>query len=520
MVQTSPWRCARIILVALALRNLLVNFGVGQFLLWRIEVSTPANALLTAREGLALMQLGVSPYSGSACRLPPLLLTLLSPFAMRSLSYAIPNAIADVIAGLLLRCTMISVVNKAGGMESAALLLGPDGFMAAYLLNPLTVATSVSGSVTSIENLCVVGALVAGVAGNWIMAAFSLACAALIGAHPILLLIPVLVLLVQGPEDIVHPEKDLDCKSEHQGGQGGPDSNSEGAALLVLLLVFWTTVLVVVSDLTMLSFPSNLCLPRISLPLASALGGTENVISDISASGSCWIRQVYSLHLLEDLTPNLGQFWYFFSEVYSLQLLEDLTPNLGQFWYFFSEVFEGYRAFFCLIMLALPALFSVPTALRFPHRPMALLVLQLGTTCLLKTYPSLGDFALYFSLLPLLQLQLGLMQTGMFAINTLAILAVLGPSMWTQWIDVESANSNFFYSITLLLGAWQVMFLLQLTLCTQEVDRLYLKGRPVAECADEYVQIVGSKDGSLIDSDKTQTQETDHSNDARTRLAE
>jgi len=44
----------------------------------------------------------------------------------------------------------------------------------------------------------------------------------------------------------------------------------------------------------------------------------------------------------------------------------------------------------------------------------------------------------------------------MLLINSFLLLAVLEPAMWHQWINIESANSNFYYSITLLLGAWQV----------------------------------------------------------------
>ena len=44
--------------------------------------------------------------------------------------------------------------------------------------------------------------------------------------------------------------------------------------------------------------------------------------------------------------------------------------------------------------------------------------------------------------------------------------------------QAESANSNFFDSIPLLLGAWQVLLGLQLLLATVRVDRL-LAGKAV-----------------------------------------
>ena len=44
----------------------------------------------------------------------------------------------------------------------------------------------------------------------------------------------------------------------------------------------------------------------------------------------------------------------------------------------------------------------------------------------------------------------------MLLVNSFLLLAVLEPAMWHQWVNIESANSNFYYSITLLLGGWQV----------------------------------------------------------------
>jgi phosphatidylinositol glycan class U len=89
---------------------------------------------------------------------------------------------------------------------------------------------------------------------------------------------------------------------------------------------------------------------------------------------------------------------------------------------------------------------------------------------MLKPYPSIADHAIYMALLPLLQSQLRRLQTGMLLINSFLLLAVLEPAMWHQWIQIESANANFYYSITLLLGAWQVFLLIQMLLLTVQVE--------------------------------------------------
>jgi len=83
----------------------LVVLGAGHYLAFRVEVSTPANSLLSIREGVTLLQLGISPYSGSACHVPPLLLWLLAPTASHTHLYALPNILSDVLGALLLRRT-------------------------------------------------------------------------------------------------------------------------------------------------------------------------------------------------------------------------------------------------------------------------------------------------------------------------------------------------------------------------------------------------------------------------------
>ena len=53
----------------------------------------------------------------------------------------------------------------------------------------------------------------------------------------------------------------------------------------------------------------------------------------------------------------------------------------------------------------------------------------------------------------------------------LVLLLMLGPAMWHQWISVDAANANFFYSITLLLGVWSSVFLMQMLRLTVLLDR-------------------------------------------------
>lgn len=99
-------------LAGVAARLLLAFSGLGRDVLaWRVEVATAANSPLELREGFALYRLGVSPYSGSSCRTPPLALWLYGAAhgpasgvqdAGAELMHALPNIALDLLTATLL----------------------------------------------------------------------------------------------------------------------------------------------------------------------------------------------------------------------------------------------------------------------------------------------------------------------------------------------------------------------------------------------------------------------------------
>ena len=113
---------AKLLAAAACLRVLLAALGLGQFLLWRIEVSTPASSLLTIREGLFLRSTGLSPYVGSSCHVPPLLLALHSLTVMHELWFVLPNLLFDLLSGLLL-VRLFHVVHPTKESRAGELLL-------------------------------------------------------------------------------------------------------------------------------------------------------------------------------------------------------------------------------------------------------------------------------------------------------------------------------------------------------------------------------------------------------------
>ncbi|KAF5836961.1 GPI transamidase subunit PIG-U-domain-containing protein, partial [Dunaliella salina] len=230
----------RLLAAALALRVALVVAGLGQYLVYRVETSTPANSLLTIREGVALLGLGIAPYSGSACHVPPLLLWLLAPTAPHMYLYALPNIVCDIMGALLLRQTARQVMQHFNGgstglYQGAATCsfhspwLTPNTVMALYLFNPFTVASCICGSTSPVENLAVLASLWRATAGDAPGAAFGVALATYLSLHPIILLVPIALLTAQGPEDCTGAGQQ---QQQHQQvalqGRMVPSNSSEG----------------------------------------------------------------------------------------------------------------------------------------------------------------------------------------------------------------------------------------------------------------------------------------------------
>lgn len=90
----------------------------------------------------------------------------------------------------------------------------------------------------------------------------------------------------------------------------------------------------------------------------------------------------------------------------------DLTPNVGMWWYFFTEIFDHFRLFFQGVFQvsarAMPALalgtaetiqfhlaiYVAPLCLRLDD-PSFILLIQMGAISTWKSYPTLGDMALW-----------------------------------------------------------------------------------------------------------------------------
>eukprot|EP00892_Ulva_mutabilis_P008372 jgi/Ulvmu1/5907/UM026_0029.1 len=135
-------------------------------------------------------------------------------------------------------------------------------------------------------------------------------------------------------------------------------------------------------------------------------------------------------------------------------------------------MFEEFRAMFKFVLHSQILLFSVPITIRFYRRPLFVFYLHAMLLAVFKPYPVAADAALYLTLLPLFAGMLMWAQPGIMMGFIMHMAAVTGPATLYQWLHTGSANANFFYAMTLVWAAAQVLIMVMLAfaLTQHEVD--------------------------------------------------
>jgi phosphatidylinositol glycan class U len=143
--------------------------------------------------------------------------------------------------------------------------------------------------------------------------------------------------------------------------------------------------------------------------------------------------------------------WQFLSATYGTYLtLPDLTPNVGLWWYFFTEMFDSFRSFFLGVFWLHTFSYLPGMTIRFRKQPLFVIVLLTGISSIFLPYPSIGDVALFLGLLPLYRHVFPLMTYGFLTTAGVLYATLLGPAFYHLWIYAGSGNANFFYAITLV----------------------------------------------------------------------
>ncbi|WBW73060.1 Pig-U, Gab1 [Schizosaccharomyces osmophilus] len=130
----------------------------------------------------------------------------------------------------------------------------------------------------------------------------------------------------------------------------------------------------------------------------------------------------------------------------------DLSPNIGLWWYFFTEIFEEFRLFFLFVFAVAPVMFIIPITIRLQKLPLIATVLMMGIHGIFKIYPSIADYSLFLSLLATFGKVQENMKYSLLANNVIVFALVLGTTFYHSWITLGCGNANFFYASNLILA--------------------------------------------------------------------
>eukprot|EP01137_Pigoraptor_chileana_P022954 Opistho-2@7176 len=298
-VRGMAWPCVW----AFILRVLLFMIGMHDYLGDRIEFSTPATSAKRVREGVFLRQQGISPYSGGTVHATPLVLGTFSVADCVGGTWAIYTlyAFCDVLVGVCLYriAKQFRLSAKRAESDDRASyhtdvsddILMPreddDGYArrvaCMYLYNPIVVAGCISLSTALFTNTALAVALAAACTGHAFVVGVACAMMASESLH-LVVLWPAIALVAA-----VGPVTRLSAPHRHAWTRMACTrmfTCVAGLAAASCALVWWSWV----------------------------------------AAGGTW-DGVHATH------------------GFALRV-DDLTPNIGLYWYFFVEIFDHFRSFF------------------------------------------------------------------------------------------------------------------------------------------------------------------------------
>lgn len=434
------------------LRLILIYLPKTFNLASRPEVSTPLVSLRRLAEGYWLKQSSISPYAGSMYHGSPLLLSLLGPLTVKRIEGQ-PNhllcslvfVIADIISALLIRATghtlqmayrqSLNSLDIVDILKSSDLLSSGDIAALVYLWNPFTIAACVGLSTSPVENLVVILALHGACKGLVPLAAFGWVMATHLSLYPAILIIPVILLLGYGPDT---PPRKLFLQKGY--GKNGDSHSSD-----------------------------NCGQQETNQSKAEVTFSWRPVIHFLFWS-SLW--STYVLVLCSISVKPHGSLWEMFQRTYGFILtMEDMSPNIGVLWYFFAEVFDFFRSFF-MIVFHLNILFMIlPLAIRLKHRPCFLAFIYIAISSMLKSYPSVGDSALYLGLLGLFLDELADMKFSFFLLCGYIGVSLLSPVMHNLWIWRGTGNANFYYATGMAYACLQIILVVESVSAVLNHDR-------------------------------------------------
>ncbi|KAM3967763.1 phosphatidylinositol glycan anchor biosynthesis class U [Aphomia sociella] len=393
-------------LVAGLVRYWLIQIDYWQTIANRVEIATPLNSWKRLIEGVYLYSHNINPYEGDSFHESPIMLVFFY-YLMKRAPFLLPIlfTVLDLLTAYLLYLTSKAFIRmfreyqekkiEDVAEESKTMLLNDSQLkeaseyvLSVYLFNPYSVLNCAGMTTTVIQNCLVAASLWGASTGRRIPACVFIALATHQALYPVLLIVPIAILLAEVNK--------------------GCNKCSYIKTLLVFVL--------------------------------------------------CWGFLIYISAYIMD-----GSYKYVYDTYGFILTVPDLKPNIGLFWYFFTEMFEHFRLLFvCAFQINALALYVIPLTLRFKKEPVLLATVLIALSTIFRSYPCIGDVGFYMALLPMWKHLFTFMQQKFIVGCAFIITSALGPTVWHLWIYSGSANANFFFGVTLSFATAQIFLITDL----------------------------------------------------------
>ncbi|XP_071501031.1 phosphatidylinositol glycan anchor biosynthesis class U protein-like [Diadema antillarum] len=404
------------IAIGALVRSILFYSFVAEWLIDRVEIATPLTSWKSMVEGLTLLDAGISPYAGDTFHETPLL--LYSFHYLRSISPSLVPLVF-VIADLLTAWTLRSAAQiaikflfnqqqdekKNYASDVGPLLIAdrdltavPDLVLAIYLLCPFSIVTCVAQCSVVFVNLALAITFLTTLQGNLGGATLSLACASYQSLYPAMMIVPMAMHMAL-------------VKLETLSNKTLSYRRVEAVKTMARVVVFFCV----------------------------------------------WMACLVGLSFL------MLNSWEFLGSTYGFVLaVPNLQPNLGLFWYFFTEMFDHFRTFFLCVFQINAFIYTAPLVLKLRKHPLFVMMVQCMLISIFKSYPGVGDTTIYLALLPVWSHSSHYFRNGLVVGVMLVLSTVLAPVIWHLWIYAGSANANFFFAFTLIYNTAQIFLITDL----------------------------------------------------------
>lgn len=380
----------------------------------RFEVVTPIGSWKRAYEAVHLWNSGLNPYSGNIFHEYPISLQFYK-IIVAYFNVDLAFVGTDIVIAMLLKQSAFNQLILDGKTEEVAISRSMKVFLI-YLFSPITVLSCAGASTSIFTNFLI--AVISYIlpmkpfrALTCVLCAF-LACN---NIHYVTLVLPLLLCL------------EYCSNSKKQNSQTKIDSHDQHSQ--------------VTNNLSYYQRPDFL-----SSLSASVIIFATTVVTLISTS-----------YLL------MGNSWAFMNSTYLFVLrVQDLTPNIGMFWYFFTEMFEQFLDFFTWTVQINAFIHALPISICLRDNPFFALYIMILTSTIFQPYPSLANIGIITSLLPQWLDLVDNMKRGLIVYCASSACLSLLPVFWHLWIMMGTANSNFYFGATLAFSASFILFMIDL----------------------------------------------------------